>query len=110
AGLEYMLIDEGWDKRGSGPQGSGGDLTQTNPDIDMPGILAHAKSKNVRVWLWAHWTDIARQMDEAFPLFEKWGVAGVKIDFMNRDDQWMVDFYRRVVKKAAEHHLMIDFH
>ena len=76
----------------------------------MPEILAFAKSKNVRVWLWAHWTDIDRQMDEAFPLFEKWGIAGVKIDFMNRDDQWMTDFYRRVVKKAAEHHLMIDFH
>ena len=62
------------------------------------------------VWLWAHWNDISRQMDEAFPLFEKWGIAGVKIDFMNRDDQWMVNFYRRVVEKAAEHHLMIDFH
>jgi alpha-glucosidase len=49
-------------------------------------------------------------MDQAFPLFEQWGVAGVKIDFMNRDDQWMVDWYRRVVKKAAEHHLMIDYH
>ena len=49
-------------------------------------------------------------MDQAFPLFEKWGIAGVKIDFMNRDDQWMVDFYHRVVETAAAHHLMIDFH
>ncbi len=49
-------------------------------------------------------------MDQAFPLFEKWGIAGVKIDFMNRDDQWMVEWYRRVVEKAAERHLMIDFH
>ena len=62
------------------------------------------------IWLWAHWNDISRQMDEAFPLFEKWGIAGVKIDFMDRDDQWMVNFYRRVLKKAADHHLMIDFH
>jgi alpha-glucosidase len=110
AGLEYMLIDAGWAARGTGPNDSGADLTHTSPNIDMPAILSHAKSKNVRVWLWAHWTDINRQMDEAFPLFEKWGVAGVKIDFMNRDDQWMVNWYRRVVKKAAEHHLMIDFH
>jgi len=109
-GLEYMLIDAGWAKKGNGPSDSGSDLTLTNPDIDMPAILQHAQSKNVRVWLWAHWSDIARQMDEAFPLFEKWGIAGVKIDFMNRDDQWMVEFYRRVVKKAAEHRLMIDFH
>jgi len=76
----------------------------------MPAILAHAKEKKVGIWLWAHWSDINRQMDEVFPMFEKWGVAGVKIDFMNRDDQWMVNYYRRVVKKAAEHHLMIDFH
>ena len=53
---------------------------------------------------------VDQTMDKAFPLFEQWGVAGVKIDFMNRDDQWMVDWYRRVVANAAEHHLMIDYH
>jgi alpha-glucosidase len=110
SGFEYMLIDAGWSAHATGPNDSGADLTRTRAEIDMPAILAHAREKNVRVWLWAHWTDISRQMDEAFPLFEKWGIAGVKIDFMNRDDQWMIDFYRRVVKKAAEHHLMIDFH
>jgi alpha-glucosidase len=109
-GLEYMLIDAGWAARGSGPNDSRSDLTRTSANIDMPAILAHAKSKNVGVWLWAHWTDISGQMDEAFPLFEKWGIAGVKIDFMNRDDQWMVNFYRRVLAKAAAHRLMIDFH
>ena len=62
------------------------------------------------MWLWAHYRDINEQMDEAFPLFEKWGVAGVKIDFMDRDDQWMVNWYRSVAKKAADHHLMVDFH
>lgn len=110
SGLEYMLVDAGWAARGTGPNDSGADLTQTIPAIDMPAILEHARAKNVKVWLWAHWTDIERQMDQVFPLFEKWGVAGVKIDFMDRDDQWMVNFYRRVVKKAAEHRLMIDFH
>jgi alpha-glucosidase len=110
SGLEYMLIDAGWAARGNGPNDSGSDITRTSPNIDMPAILAHAKEKNVRVWLWAHWNDISRQMDEAFPLFEKWGIAGVKIDFMDRDDQWMVNFYRRVLRKAADHHLMIDFH
>jgi alpha-glucosidase len=110
SGIEYMLIDAGWAKRGGGANDSGSDLTQTNPNIDMPAILAHAREKKVGVWLWAHWTDVNRQMDEAFPLFEKWGVKGVKIDFMDRDDQWMVNWYRRVLRKAAEHHLMIDFH
>jgi alpha-glucosidase len=110
AGMPYMLIDAGWAAKGNGPNDSGGDITRTSPDIDMPAILEYAKSKNVRIWLWAHWSDINRQMDEAFPLYEKWGIAGVKIDFMNRDDQWMVNYYHRVVQKAAEHHLMIDFH
>lgn len=110
AGFEYFMFDAGWAAHGTGPNDSGADITQPGPGVDLPAILAHAKSKNVRVWLWAHWTDVERQMDEAFPLFEKWGIAGVKIDFMDRDDQWMVNYYRRVAKKAAEHHLMIDFH
>jgi len=110
SGLPYLLIDAGWAYRSTGPNDSHADLTRTNPEIDMPAILEYAKAKNVRIWLWAHWTDIDHQMDQAFPLFEKWGIAGVKIDFMNRDDQWMVDFYRRVLAKAAAHRLMIDFH
>ena len=76
----------------------------------MPELLRHAKDKNVKLWLWAHWTSVDRHIDEAFPLFERWGIAGVKIDFMDRDDQVMVDWYHRVLKKAAAHHLMIDFH
>jgi len=76
----------------------------------MRELLRYAKEKNVRIWLWSHWKSIDKYMDQAFPLYEKWGIAGVKIDFMNRDDQWMVGFYRRVVEAAAAHHLMIDFH
>lgn len=110
AGFEYFMFDAGWAAHGTGPNDSGADITATKADVDMPAIIDYAKSKNVKVWLWSHWTDIDRQMDQAFPLFEKWGIAGVKIDFMDRDDQWMVDFYRRVAKKAAEYHLMIDFH
>jgi len=107
AHLEYMLIDAGWAPRGKEAMH---DITRTIPEIDMPVILSYAASKGVKVWLWAHWTSVDRQMDEAFPMFEKWGVAGVKIDFMDRDDQWMVDWYHRVLRKAAEHHLMIDYH
>ena len=67
-------------------------------------------SKNVRVWLWAHFRDVNDQMDAAFSQFEKWGIAGVKIDFLDRSDQWMVNWYRMAARKAAEHHLMVDFH
>jgi alpha-glucosidase len=106
--LPYMLIDSGWAAPGEG--GLPADLTKTAAAVDMPEILRYAKSKGVRVWLWAHWTSVQRQMEDAFAVFEKWGVAGVKIDAMNRDDQWMVDFYHRAARTAAAHHLMLDFH
>ena len=107
ARLEYMLIDAGW---APGAKEAMHDITRTIPEIDMPELLRYAAAKGVKIWLWAHWTSVDRQMDEAFPMFEKWGVAGVKIDFMDRDDQWMVDWYHRVLRKAAQHHLMIDYH
>ena len=102
AGFEYFLLDGGWAARiAGGPNDSGSDITKAVPAIDMQELLDYAKSKKVKVWLWSHWTDVDRQIDEAFPLYEKWGVAGVKIDFMDRDDQWMVDFYHRVARKAV---------
>jgi alpha-glucosidase len=100
--LEFMLIDAGWSPRD--------DITKPVPAIDIQEILAHAKRRGVRVLLWMHWTAVKKQIDEAFPLYEKWGVAGVKIDFMDRDDQEMVNFYEEMVRKAAEHHLVVDFH
>ena len=113
SGFPYMLIDAGWavaDRSGPQDYSALADITRVTPEIDMPELLRYAKEKNVRIWLWSHWTSVDKYMEQAFPLFEQWGIAGVKIDFMNRDDQQMVDWYHRVVKLAAEHHLMIDFH
>ena len=107
AGLEYVVIDGGW-----APIANGNvpDLMRTVPAVDMPGILDYAKQKKVGVWLSAHWRSVESQMDEAFAQFEKWGVRGVRIDSMNRDDQSMVAFVRTAAAKAAEHRLMLDFH
>lgn len=102
AGLEYVLVDDGWSERQN--------ILRAKPGIDIPEIIRYGKSKGVGVWLWLHWTGVERQMNEAFPLYERWGAAGLKIDFMDRDDQWMVNWYRRVLQKAAEHKLMVDFH
>jgi alpha-glucosidase len=113
SGFPYMMIDAGWalaNYKGPDDYAQLADITRVNPEIDMPELLRYAKQKNVRIWLWSHWTSVDKYMDQAFPLFEQWGIAGVKIDFMNRDDQWMVDFYHRVIETAAAHHLMIDFH
>jgi alpha-glucosidase len=105
--FEYVLAGPGWAAvDGNLPP----DITKTAPDVDLPELLSYAKSKHVGVWLSLDWSSLERQMEEAFPLFEKWGVAGVYVDGINRDDQWMIGFYRRVIQKAAEHRLLVDFH
>jgi len=106
--LEYMLIGPGW--AAAGENALPADITAAGPALNLPQTLDYAKSKRVGVWLAVDWNSVERQMDQAFSLYEKWGIAGVEVDGMNRDDQWMVGFYRRVAGKAAQHRLMIDFH
>jgi alpha-glucosidase len=114
SGFAYMLIDAGWakapERKNASDYSALADITQVDPSIDMPELVRYAKEKNVKLWLWSHWSSVDKYMDKAFPLFEKWGIAGVKIDFMDRDDQWMVNWYRKVADLAAQNHLMIDFH
>ncbi len=107
-GWPYQLIDWQWYGKFNAPDA---DITKVAPQIDMPGILAYAKSKNVKCWVWLYNTDVDHSdWDKACAIYESWGIAGVKIDFMDSDDQEMVNWYHRIVKTAAEHHLMVDFH
>ena len=116
--FEYLLIDGGWQAslpRPDGEAGSGahGGLsnTQSVPAIDIPMLIAYAKSKNVRVWVITQSHDMrGERLDAALAQYEKWGLAGVKIDFIDRTDQWVMNWYREVAKKAAAHHIMVDFH
>ncbi len=114
-GWPYQLVDWQWygppfDTDVGGAPHPTSDITSSISGIDIPTLVQYARRKGVRLFVWLHWAHANEQMNEAFPLYEKWGVAGVKIDFMNRDDQEMVNYYHRVVKKAAEHHLLVDFH
>lgn len=102
SGFPYMMLDAGWS--------AGRDITHMNGKVDVPELVRYAATKNVKVWIWCYSESVAQQMQEAFPLFEKWGVAGVKIDFVNRDDQQGIQWYYDVAKLAAEHHLMVDYH
>ena len=105
----YMLIDWQWYGTFNKPEA---DITKAAPQLNMPEILSYAKSKSVRCWLWLYSSDVNRNnnFERAFPLYQKWGIAGVKIDFMDRDDQQMVNWYRRIIQTAAKYHLMVDFH
>jgi alpha-glucosidase len=86
------------------------DITKPAPDLRLPELIEYGKKAGVRLFIWAHWQNVERQADSAFPLYKSWGAAGVKIDFMNRDDQEMVRWYHKILKKAAANHLMVLFH
>jgi alpha-glucosidase len=110
--LEYMLIDDGW-YVGSGQAPTilpGTDVTRPIPAIDLPGLIAYGAQKGVGIMIWVHWKALDDQMDEALATYEKWGVKGIKVDFMDRDDQQIVDYYHRLLTKAGQHRLMVDLH
>jgi alpha-glucosidase len=106
-GWEFVLVDWWWYGDPMDPEA---DITTHDPKLDIHEVIRDANSKGVDVLIWLRWNHTARQMEEAFPLYEKWGVRGVKIDFMQRDDQEMVNWYHDVVKLAAKYHLTVDFH
>ncbi len=88
----------------------GGDITRGLPGLDLREVVRYAASKGVKVRLWMHWRDALAQMDRAFPLYHEWGVEGVMLDFMDRDDQEMVNFLRGVLQKAAANRLTVTLH
>ena len=108
--LDDILIDEGWSVNSDIEPRDDADVTKAKPAIDMPDLLAYAKSKGVGVWLWVQWQQLDNQMDAALAQYEAWGIKGIKVDFMNRNDQEMVDWYHKVLEKAAAHHIMVDLH
>ena len=111
-GFSYLELEPPW----YGPEGDciehpeKYDITRPVPDLHLPELIEYGKKAGVRLFIWAHWQNVDRQADTAFSLYNAWGAAGVKIDFMNRDDQEMVRWYQMILKKAAAHRLMVLFH
>lgn len=101
-GIPYIIMDEGWAKTTMNPY-------EPNPTINLHELIAYGKQKNVKIILWFTWLAIEENFD-VFKTLHDWGIAGVKIDFMDRSDQWMVNYYTRVAKEAAKHHIIVDFH
>lgn len=101
-GIPYIIMDEGWAMSTRDPY-------TPNPAVDVHEIIRYGKEKNVGVVLWLTWLAVENNFD-LFKTFREWGVKGLKIDFMDRSDQWMVNYYERVAKKAANHKLFVDFH
>jgi len=108
-GWPYMLVDWQWYGKYNSAEA---DITKWAPQISIPEIIEYAASKNVRIIIWLYSSDVNRNSayKEAFPIYRKWGIAGIKIDFMDRDDQEMVNWYHDIIRCAAENHLLVDFH
>lgn len=90
--------------------GPNADITKPIPCLNMPRIVEYAKSKGVGIHLWVHWRPLYDKLEEAFALYEKWGVKGLMVDFMDRNDQEMIRIQEEILKCAARHHLFIQFH
>lgn len=101
-GLPYIILDDGWYKLGN--------LLEVTPDLNMDELTAYAKQKNVGLILWASWKTLDDQLIPALDQFEKWGVKGIKVDFMQRSDQIMMNYFTRVCREAAKRHMLVDFH
>ena len=87
-------------------------LSEIHDKSIVPELVAYAGERGVRVWLWFHFNDFIEPAvyQRDFPMYEKWGLAGLKIDFIDRDDQWAVNWYEAICRAAAKNHLLIDFH
>lgn len=102
-GLEYIILDEGWTF-------STTNTLKCNPDIDVEELVAYGKQKGVGIILWTLWGPLDDHLTEALDLYRDWGVKGIKVDFMQRSDQYMVNYYERVAKEAGARELLVDYH
>ena len=101
-GLEYIILDEGWYVLG--------DIMKQEKNIDIQELVDYGKTKNVDIILWVVWKTMDDKLQESLDQFKAWGVKGIKMDFMQRDDQWMVNFYEKIAAECAKRELLVDFH
>lgn len=102
-GVEYILLDEGWAK-------STRDPFTPNDNMRLPELIKYCNAKGVKVVLWLPWLCVEQNLDKLFKTYAEWGIPAVKIDFMDHADQWMTNFYKRVVQEAAKYKIIVDFH
>jgi alpha-glucosidase len=100
--IPYIILDEGWYKLGN--------ALDVVPEINMEELTAYAKQKNVGVILWVIWKTLDDQLEPALDQYAKWGVKGIKVDFMQRSDQLLINYYHRVSRETAKRKMVVDFH
>jgi alpha-glucosidase len=101
-GIPYIILDEGWYKLGN--------VLEVVPAINMEELMAYAKQKNVGIILWVIWKTLDDQLIPALDQYEKWGAKGIKVDFMQRSDQLLIDWFHKVSRETAKRKMLVDFH
>jgi len=101
-GIPYIILDEGWYKLGN--------VLDVVPEVNMEELSAYGKEKNVRIILWVIWNTLDDQLEKALDQYAKWGVAGIKVDFMQRSDQKLIEYFHRVSRETAKRKMLVDFH
>jgi len=101
--IPYIILDGGWSI-------SPTNVMEARPEINLPELVTYGNERNVGLILWSNWNAIDKDMDTVLEQFEKWGVKGLKVDFMMLANQYMVNFYERTAAACADHKLLVDFH
>lgn len=101
-GLSYIILDEGWYKLGN--------VLDVVPEINMEELTSYAKQKNVGIILWVVWKTLDDQLIPALDQYQKWGVKGIKVDFMQRSDQVLINYYAKISRECAKRKMLVDFH
>jgi alpha-glucosidase len=101
--IEYVILDEGWTK-------STTEILDFNPDIDVPELIRYGKENGVELILWVLWKPLDANLAQILETYKSWGVKGIKVDFMQRNDQYMVSSYERIAKECARLELIVNFH
>lgn len=100
--IEYVILDRGWSYDF--------DMMIPKNGIDVPHLVNYAEQRGVKLILWCVWHTLDRQLDQALDLLQQWKIAGIKVDFIDRDDQYAIHYYEKIAKAAAERKLLVDFH
>lgn len=100
--LDYIILDAGWYK--------GADITAVIPEVNMEELTEYGRQKNVGVILWVFWKSMQDQMQPALDLYAKWGIKGIKVDFMQRNDELLVNYYHKLSSECAKRKMLVDFH
>lgn len=101
-GIEYVNFDEGWCDNKK--------LDKINKNFDFHYLVRYAHEKNVKVFVWMIWWVLDEKMEYYLDLFKKWNIDGLKVDFMDRGDQRVVEFYERLAKETAKRQLLLNLH